>query len=868
MTKKSTTSIHLSVGEFALPIPRTGHIETHSGYGHLPPVGVTLHQILQHNRKSQDPAFQSEVPLQHIFFHQGFRIIVSGRMDGLTKGEPAHIEEFKTSYDAPGLIHRLQTSPEHPYILQLLTYGYFFYLRENKIPRTTLTVVATQTLDETPIEVSLSVDAYKKWLHLRLAEIILERKQIHQFRIRGKTLAPEVEFPFKPMRTGQDALVAAVEDLPVGGKLLVQAPTGLGKTIGISFPLLRSALASQTRIIYLTPKNSQHQIAEEAIDAIRSQDKNRGDKIKSITINAKHKMCLKEEPICNPEYCEFARDYYKKIAENSVAEKIKKFKGHTSSEKILKLANRFEVCPFELQLEALEFHNVVICDYNYAFAPRNSLGRLNRYSYAESSTDSDARFASILVVDEAHNLVSRALDYFSAELNENEIQSWFEKILNSQPLTPWNRVSIENLRQQILQLFVRYAPQPAHHPQEQTIPLEDLKLIEQKMLALWSELMLTAKSSAVAYEIKRGDGFLSLINTWSQFCSALEVKSEGTLIYSEYSRHDKGVTSLSAGRGNGTGMDSGMNSGVSAAAGLRLRICSLDASMWLSEAWPKFAKTVLFSATLKPFDYYLKTLGFTPFKETKTLEIASPFGKHQRKIILVPQVSTKYSERSRSLSKIWELVARTVKLQSGNYALFFPSFQYLEQAMSFLNSQDQSEMMVDLRRAKFHIQSRKMSKDQINEYLRELARPTVSTSEPAALQLLVAVQGGVFSEGVDYPGKMLIGAFIIGPPLPFFGFENEKMREFYQTKLQAGMTYTYIFPAMAKSIQAAGRVIRRLDDRGVLFLLDDRFLLPDYAAAMPKDWFNESPRELLSSQILKDLEDFWRAPSPEIIATP
>ena len=149
-----------------------------------------------------------------------------------------------------------------------------------------------------------------------------------------------------------------------------------------------------------------------------------------------------------------------------------------------------------------------------------------------------------------------------------------------------------------------------------------------------------------------------------------------------------------------------------------------------------------------------------------------------------------------------------------------------------------------------------MRADEITEVLDHLK----AASQPT---LMFAVQGGVFSEGVDYPGNMIIGAFVVGPPLPSFDLEREEMRAYYEKHYSKGFDYAYTYPATAKAVQAAGRVIRSETDRGLIVLMDNRFLQPSYTQSMPGDWFDTDPRELVSAGILKEVEDFWAGqPSP------
>ncbi|MGE0634475.1 MAG: helicase C-terminal domain-containing protein, partial [Pseudobdellovibrionaceae bacterium] len=224
----------------------------------------------------------------------------------------------------------------------------------------------------------------------------------------------------------------------------------------------------------------------------------------------------------------------------------------------------------------------------------------------------------------------------------------------------------------------------------------------------------------------------------------------------------------------------------------------------------------------------------------KTAEYTSPIPKENRQVLIIPQISSKYSERERNYPKIAEAIEKIASLHQGNYFAFFPSFEFMERVFALLNSKE------------FQIlkQERSMHRDQIDFILETLKDESKS-------HIVFAVQGGVFSEGVDYPGKMIIGAFIVGPPLPLFDVEREKMKDYYQSHYAAGFDYAYTYPAMAKAVQAAGRVIRSETDKGLIVLMDDRFIHPNYVKSMPQDWFEKDAKELVSQKILKDISEFW-----------
>jgi DNA excision repair protein ERCC-2 len=234
-------------------------------------------------------------------------------------------------------------------------------------------------------------------------------------------------------------------------------------------------------------------------------------------------------------------------------------------------------------------------------------------------------------------------------------------------------------------------------------------------------------------------------------------------------------------------------------------------------------------------------------KELKTSEFASPFPKSNRKVLVIPQISSKYSERERNYPRIAETIYKIAKLKRGNYIAFFPSFDFMQKVYSLVQAPPETRILK---------QDRAMKRDDIDHVLEQL-------KVPSEAHILFAVQGGVFSEGVDFAGSMAIGAFVVGPPLPNFDLERELMREYYERNYAAGFDYAYTFPAMAKAVQAAGRVIRSEQDRGILVLMDNRFLHPSYIQSMPQDWFEFDAREMVSQQILKDVENFWNGKTQE-----
>jgi DNA excision repair protein ERCC-2 len=783
-------AIQLSVTELAIPSPRLGSLESDAGFGVLPMVGTEIHQAIQAERLRMGTHYVIEKWVTHTFPAEPFKFAVSGRIDGMQLGAPTVIEEIKSSYSPEALIERLKGFPDHPYNLQLRTYGYIHWLNSGREPELKLIVVNSRTRAMRELEVALDVVAYEDWLKRRLKELVEEERQFEALRAKRVKTATTLAFPFSNPRTGQKELIAYIDKhLSQDSRALLQAPTGLGKTVGVLYPSLKHSLAQGQKTIYVTAKNSQHTVAEDAVERIQDT----GGKIKSVTVHAKSKMCLKDEVFCNPVHCEFARDYYTKIHQHKVVEKLAKKKRLT--EKAFKDAGReFEVCPFELQLECVPRADVVVCDYNYVFSPRHILGRLNRNGYGSTAKAN-------LVIDEAHNLAARANDYYSSRL----VQSELEKALNEATFLPeplWDKIRyIYNLCSEMFDELAAALPRGPGKIEEHQLRLNAIEALGQELLRGYLDS---------GEGLRTNDPVLRFCNLISDFGAAnIQIGDEFVRTFNPQTR--------------------------------AVKITCFDSSKQLTERYKEFANVVAFSATLKPFDFHLRTLGMEA-AHTATEEFHSPFPKENRKILIIPQISTKMRDRQSNYGKVRDIIERVVALKPGNYFVFFPSFEFLNQVANLVNLPDFRVLR----------QERDMRRRQIDEYLENLREETPT--------IIFAVQGGVFAEGVDYPGRMLIGAMIVGPALPVFDYERELLRDYFDRNGGSGFDYAYTYPAMTRVVQSAGRVIRSAEDRGLIILMDRRFMSENYINAMPSDWTDQGTETLVSTQILQDVQEFWNEP--------
>lgn len=788
--------ITIPIRDFALPVPRSGSIEAHSGYGRAAAEGQDIHRRVQKKREKDDPAYQAEVPLSALFDRNGYRFRVDGRMDGIFRHDPPRIEEIKSSFSVRELARRLAVDPlDHPYSLQLQTYGYLYWREYRVVPRLSFHLVSSRNGEAEDLELPLDLPRYEKWLELRLDELAGEARRAEKRVARRRKIAAGFAFPFAAPRPGQIELMETIErGMAEGNPMLLQAPTGLGKTAGVLYPVLKEALSRGQKVVYVTPKNSQHAVAEDAVGRFQEA----GSHVKSLTITAKSKICFKNEPLCTPEYCEYARDYYAKVDANGIRDLLAK-KRRLNARTFRDLGARYEVCPFELQFDGAEGADVIVCDYNYVFAPRSASSRL-------ATIGIDQMGKPNLVIDEAHNLPVRAMEYYSPVLSAAGLEKMRGEI---RELPPLFRRDAEELLDGCLRTIASCRDERCMKPRRIDPPVGLFREQDARLRVFLSRYL----DSDV--EIQRQDVVLRICFSWTEFTEALEYV--GTPDREEF------FATYHPGPAGGT-----------------VRITCCDASAMIRECYAEYGEVVGFSATLKPFDYYARLSGLAPAR-TASAEFASPFPKERRKLLVIPQISTKYAHRERNYGKVADAVHRITALRQGNYFVFLPSFEFLEKV---------AERFVPPEGFAVLRQERNAPASRVEAVLEHLRSGSVPT-------IVFAVQGGSFAEGVDYAGETVIGAFVVGPPLPNYDLEREMMREYYHRQYGAGFEYAYTIPAMAKAIQAAGRVIRSETDRGLIVLMDSRFMQSDYSRAMPADWFETDVAELVSDRILAEVADFW-----------
>lgn len=612
-----------------------------------------------------------------------------------------------------------------------------------------------------------------------------------------------LKFPYKAPREAQREFISkAYRSLAIGGKLYASAPTGTGKTVSALYPALRGLGDGRyDKIFYLTPKTT---TARAAMDCIQLMSK-QGAKIKAINLTAKDRCCTQGR------VCKTSRKLCKNSTFNRISEAALELYRMDFSvvddRKLLPIAEKYTVCPYELSLAYSELCDVVICDFNYLFDP---------FVYVKRYFDKGGRYA--FLVDEAHNLPERIRSAYSAELSDEDISAPERmELLGEFSLTKKSAGKAAELFKSIL--FPLVKEEIRDTGDEKKEGAAHTRCLPDRLYLLLSELKKTVEDEifeSLKAKDEEKDARLSLLNDYYHLLQRFEH------ILACFDDSYEAFVFYESGR-------------------IRLKLFCLDTGNIIRKRLDKGFCALLFSATLTPLSYYKAILGGD--RSDGSLEVESPFDESQLSVSIMNKISTRFSERDDTLSAVLRVVAATVSAKRGNYMVFSPSFAY-------------SEALAKKFRAKYPklriiSQRRDMTAKEKKEFLEEFEK------EDGGYLIAFCVMGGIYSEGIDLAGDKLIGAVIVGIGLPGLSYEREAISAYYEEKYEEGKQYAYVYPGMNRVFQAAGRVIRREDDKGVIVLIDDRFDDPIYKKSLPSLWggvkFLSDARELKSK-----LDEFWK----------
>ena len=591
------------------------------------------------------------------------------------------------------------------------------------------------------------------------------------------TTLRDLPFPHAEFRTGQrDVAEAAYKSASQGCAVMLQAPTGIGKTVGTLFPLLKARPAKQIdKIFYLAAKTSGRQLALDALALIKGGASGLCRvPLRVLELVARDKTCEHPDKACHGESCPLARGFYDKLA---AARSAMIAEDCFDKASVRRIALEHEVCPYYLSQEMVRWADVTVGDYNYYFdisAMLFGMTMLHQWRVA-------------LLVDEAHNLVERARKMYSAQLHQSDLKA----LRTTAP--PELKHALDRLNRS---WNAQYKQQESDY---QVYP--DIK--EEFLLALQKAC------GAIADHLALHQADIDPV--LQRFYFDLGLFTRLAEVFGEHSLFDIDKSAIKYGRG-GKGM-----------AVLSLR--NIVPAPFLKPRFAAASASVLFSATLSPWQFYSDTLGLP--ENTPWLDVASPFRAEQLAVRIETRISTRWRDRAASLEPIVELMARQFAAQPGNYLAFFSSFDYL-QSVAQLLAQTHPDLPL-------WSQSRDMDELAKQEFIARFL--------PRGRGIGFAVLGGAFGEGIDLPGDRLIGAFIATLGLPQLNVVNEHMKERMQDLFGAGYEYAYLFPGLQKVVQAAGRVIRTTSDQGTVFLIDDRFAMPQVQQLLPRWWHVQLNRE-------------------------
>ncbi|MGE5631311.1 MAG: ATP-dependent DNA helicase [Caulobacteraceae bacterium] len=594
------------------------------------------------------------------------------------------------------------------------------------------------------------------------------------------------DFPYSEYRKNQRKLAVAVYKTIEGNKrIYVQAPTGTGKTMSALFPSVKAIGEGKAeKLFYLTAKTITRQVALDAFERMKAI----GLEFKVIVLTAKDKICFKDEKNCNPEYCEYAKGYFDKI--NNALARVFEAEDIITREAVERYAREYGVCPFELSLDLSYFMDCIICDYNYVFDPRANLRRFFE----------DKENSFVLLIDEAHNLVDRAREMFSSEL-------WKRAFLEAKRYMKTEAPSISKTAGKINSLLLELKK----NAQDKNCcikedDIKDLYPLLKKFVSLSDEWLPANQKSERYGEI------LDLYFQVLAFLRISELYDERYTIYLELQKND-----------------------------VMLKLFCLDPSKLLQEITDRMGASVFFSATLTPLHYFKDILGGS--EGDYTVRFPSPFEREKLFLAIAENVSTKYSDREKSISDVVEYINTVAGAKKGNYLICFPSYKYMRDTYEMFSSQHPGARVI--------IQQPSMQEEEKEMFLQ--------CFEPDSRDTVIgfAVMGGMFSEGIDLVGDRLLGAVVVGVGLPQLCFERNIIMDYYRDKKDKGFEYAYMYPGMNKVLQAAGRVIRSENDKGVVLLVDERFSSNRYAGMFPEEWKHNirvnSPLELN-----RKLTGFWK----------
>ena len=786
---KDTETVFIGARDLCEYTLRSGDINSRPQYGTIQGSSLTTHKLHTKKPKIADAYtytfMQDGLTITAYTFPEGIYVDDNGKynveqiytvpyaLDYIDNGE-AYIAKESAICSAYIFSKRMQIPKIKIKIM---------YFREKKDE--TRTFEFEVTFEEMSAKFEALIEMFIPFAHIMHERVKNVRSQL-----------ANLKFPFKGgARDGQrDFIIESFRQIKTHKRLLVDAPTGTGKTMAALYPALKSmGVGEADKVFYFTGKTTTALAALNAVDIMRKMIPD----LRTIHITSKEKSCkifgARDKKKCNPKDCVRAKSYYDKI-NVALIELLENYRTYTK-DLIEEVAAKYSVCAYELSLEVSEWCELIVCDYNYLFDLRAYFRR-----YFESEPDADYVF----LIDEAHNLPDRAREMYSCSLKRSQ----FEKISAKYSMD-------------------KYLAEPCVNV------LSDFDVFYE--LAMSERTVIDDIEYGYYINSQLPDGFCDNFEKFifgARKCLNKNPNDdELDDLYFEV-RHLLDVCDI---------FDKRFKFFIEVKDNdIEIKVMCLDASNMLNRLMKKGISTILFSATLTPFEYFADVLGC---EKSSTLCLKSPFDKENLCLIGIDNVSTRYDDRDESALAVANIIRATIAGKEGNYIVYFPSYSYLERVRDVFVK----------RYPKINVTSqiKSMSEKAKKEFL------DAFDAKKEGTLVGFCVLGGSFSEGIDLRGERLIGAIIVGVGLPTISTELNIIKEYFDNTRENGYAYAYTYPGMNKVLQAAGRVIRSEDEKGVVLLIDDRFRTPEYTSLMPEYW---SHIKYLSSakDLLGEVTKFWK----------
>ncbi len=749
--------VNVSVKNLIQTALRKGHIDNRYVAKNRMEEGSRIHRIIQNNYSKDDV---SEVAVNKTWTKENITISVGGRIDGVLGYDTpeATIEEIKSTTMSADDI----TEPFEMHLAQAMVYAYIYASERNLgNMRVRMTYYALSERKTRYFNYEFSLKELEEYFDELCEKYFLYVKLKVSLSEEINESIDKMAFPFE-YRNYQKKVIAKIYNTQKEQKnLFICAPTGTGKTVNALFPSLKMYPSlSEGKIFYLTAKSTQKNVALSNLGTLKCG----GLKAVCVEITAKEKVCRLGTPSCNPEDCPYAVDYYEKLWD--VTNDILKNETLIDKNVIDRYAEKYTVCPFELSLDISNWSDVIVCDYNYVFDPAAALKRYFEEKGGEY----------LFLVDEAHNLISRSREMYSAEMPRGKILSAANKVKENKSL--YN--VIKKLSSKLLSI-------------KKTAEEDGIAILDGVPEDVVN-LMYNFQTAADKYltEHKKSESYEAIQELYFDvvaFLRIYELMGESHVVY-----YDHGEDNL-------------------------ILFCA-DAKEYLSSRLKSAVSSVFFSATLSPLSYYCELLGGE--NTDYLLNVPSSFDPEKFDITVDTSIKTTYSQRSSYYDIIADRIYSVINGRKGNYMVFFPSYDFMHAVFEKYAAKYPTLNIILSRRG--------MTESERDEMIGSLV--------PEADVALFAVSGGVFSEGIDLTGEKLYGAVIVGCALPMVSVKNELIREYFEKNGKDGFEYAYIIPAMNKVLQSMGRVIRTSDDEGIAYLMDERFAHRKYARCFPPHYEN------------------------------